>query len=263
MHRKHLCYVALFILPIAVGMIAGMIAQPARPTLAGFTPTFTPIPPQPTPTPLPPTPTPLPPTPTPPPPPPLTPTPLPTKTITLTPLPTFTPTATRTPTPTATPAPKIVVEKQVVPGTVNPGDRVQITIVICNRGAGAATNVVMEDTLPDFLVILGVQTTAGIPSVRGQTVTVRIDTIDPGECVTVTIDAQVRVDTLPGTAITNIAVVRYKGGISEGRFPAPTPTPVPMLPETGKPVGEDTALGWFILLGLFALAAGLYLQKRR
>jgi uncharacterized repeat protein (TIGR01451 family) len=256
MRRNHL---SIFIMLVAVVMIAGMMARPTQPTLAGFTPTFTPVPP--TPTPMPPTPTPPPPTPTPPPPPPPTPTPLPTKTPT--PRPTFTPTATRTPTATATPAPKIVVEKQVVPGTVNPGDRVQITIVICNRGAAMATSVVMEDTLPDFLAILSLRTTAGIPSILGQTVTVRIGTLAPGECVTVTIEAQVRTDTPPGTAITNIAVVRYNGGTSEGRFPAPTPTPAPLLPETGEPVGGNIVIGWFILLGLLVLAAGLYLRKRR
>jgi|GEM_PF-1047675 len=257
-------FLALLILLMAVGIITGMLAWPVQPTMAGFTPTFTPVPP--TPTPVPPTPTPVPPTPTPPPPPPPTPTPAPpieTPTITPTPRPTFTPTATRTPTPTATPEPKIVVEKQVVPGTVNPGDRVQMTIIICNRGTAAANNVVMEDTLPEFLAILSVRTTAGIPSVRGQTVTVRIGTLEPGKCVTITIDAQVRANTPPGTAITNIAVVRYDGKISEGRFPAPTPTPVPLLPETGQPVSENMALGWFILLGLFALATGLYLRNRR
>ena len=252
MRRK---FLALFILLTAGGMIAGMLAGPVRPTLAGFTPTFTPEPPTATPTPVPPTATPT--SPPPPPPPPPTETP----TITPTPRPTFTPTATRTPTPTATPAPNIVVEKRVVPGTVNPGDRVQITIVICNQGAGVATNVVMEDTLPDFLVILGVQTTAGIPSVHGQTVTVRIGTMKPGECITVTIDAQVRADTPPGTAIVNIAVVRHDGGISEGRFPTPTPTPLPPLPEAGRPERGSMAPVWLILLGLLALAAGVYLRR--
>ena len=262
MRRK---FLALFILLTVGGIIAGMLAGPVRPTLAGFTPTFTPEPPTATPTPVPPTATftPVPPTATPtsPPPPPPPPPPTETPTITPTPRPTFTPTATRTPTPTATPAPHIVVEKRVVPGTVNPGERVQITIVICNRGAGVATNVVMEDTLPDFLVVLGVQTTAGIPTVHGQTVTVRIGTMKPGECVTVTIDAQVRADTPSGTAITNIAVVRYDGGTSEGRFPTPTPTPLPPLPEAGRPDRGSTSV-WLFLLGLLALTAGMCFRRR-
>jgi len=64
MRRK---FLALFILLTAGGMIAGMLAGPVRPTLAGFTPTFTPEPPTATPTPVPPTATPTSPPPPPPP----------------------------------------------------------------------------------------------------------------------------------------------------------------------------------------------------
>lgn len=245
--------------------------------IAGFTPTFTPTEETPTETPTPtatatftptPTETPVPPPPPPPPPPPSTETPTASPTATL--RPTRTPTRGPSPTPwcvTATPeVPGVVVEKEVNPPTVSPGQDVRITIRVRNTGAQPASRLVVEDTLPAFLQILAVRSTRGIPAISGQTVRVSVGTLEPGGEVTVTIEARARADVPAGTAVENVAVVSYDGGQSTAPFPRPTPDrPIcPLVPEAGGTTHSPTwAWTWVLILpGVTLLVLGLAIRRK-
>ncbi len=242
--------------------------------VAGFTPTFTPTE---TPTTTPtatstPTPTA---TSVPPPPPPPPPSPPPTETPTASPTATLRPTRTPTrgpsPTPwcfTATPeVPGIVVEKEVNPSTVSPGQNVRITIRVRNTSTQPVSGLMVEDTLPAFLQILAARSTRGIPAISGQTVRVSVGTLEPGGEVTITIEARARADVPAGTGVENIAVASYDGGRSTGPFPLPTlDRPIcPLIPEAGE-ISHRLSCGGpagpLLLLGLALLVLGLAIRRR-
>ncbi|MGQ9468163.1 MAG: hypothetical protein ACUVSG_11090, partial [Anaerolineae bacterium] len=203
----------------------------------------------------------------PPPPPPPPPTETPTAPPTATLRPTRTPTRGPSPTPwcfTATPeTPGIVVEKGVNPPIISPGQDVQIAIRVRNTGTQPASHLIVEDTLPDFLQILAVHSTRGIPAISGQTVRVSVGTLEPGGQVTITIEARARADVPAGTAVANVAVASYDGGRSTGQFPQPTPErPIcPLVPETGQtsPIWVAALL---ILMALVSLATGIAARRR-
>ena len=256
---KSLTVPTLLLALLAMG--AGFAATPALRVAAGFTPTPTPTPthtPTPTATPV-----------TPPPPPPPTPTTVPTETPTPTetetPGPTPTPwcyTVTPGPPPTATPAhaPRLVIEVQGHPDPVNPGDRVEIIITVSNVGTAPATHVVLRDRVEDYLLPIAIHTTRGIPTLDGQTITVVIGTMDPGDRAVITIEAEARDDTAPNTPLHHITTVTYDGGSGQGEYP-PTPPPptldrpiCPFLPESGRGDG-GTSLA--LLVAALLLAAVL------
>ncbi len=250
---------ALLVAVLATG--AWFAATPTLRVAAGFTPTPTPSP---TPTPTP-TRTPAPPPPPPPPPP----TPIPTETPVppevATSGPTATPwcyTVTPGPPPTATPAhaPRLVVEVQGHPDPVDPGDRVEIVITVSNVGNAPAANAVLHDRLEDYLLPLAIHATRGLPTLDGQSITVVIGTMDPGDRVVITIEAEVRSDTAPGTALHDIATITYDSGSAQGEYP-PTPPPptldrpiCPFLPESG---GGDGGTPLVPLIAALLLAAVL------
>lgn len=251
---------------VALVLIGGLLLWGAGvrdSAIAGFTPTFTPTETStatPTATP---TETPVPPPPPPPPPPP---TETPTAPPTATPRPTRTPTRGPSPTPwcfTATPEiPGIVVEKWVSSPTVSPGQDVRITIQVRNTGTQPASHLVVEDTLPDFLQILAVRPTRGIPAISGQTVRVSVGTLEPGSQVTITIEARARADVPAGTAVENIAAASYDGGRSTGPFPQPTSErPIcPLAPEAGRTSSIWTA-ALLILMALVSMAVGIAARR--
>jgi fimbrial isopeptide formation D2 family protein len=86
----------------------------------------------------------------------------------------------------------LAIDKQVDPPTVQVGDIVTFVLVVTHAaGGGRADDVVIEDTLPDFLELLEAGTSWGDVTTSGNTVQVTIDRLFPGDVVTVTIRARV------------------------------------------------------------------------
>lgn len=136
----------------------------------------------------------------------------------------------------------------------------EIVITVSNVGNAPATNVVLHDRLEAYLLPLAIHATRGLPTLDGQAVTVVIGTMDPGDRVVITIEAEVRSGTAPGTALRDIATVTYDGGSAQGEYP-PTPPPptldrpiCPFLPESG---GEDGGAPLGLLATALLLAAAI------
>ncbi|MFW5691415.1 MAG: hypothetical protein ACOCXZ_02830, partial [Chloroflexota bacterium] len=112
-------------------------------------------------------------------------------------------------------------------------------IVASNTGGAPGTDVVISDTLPASMRVDRVETDRGTVAVNGQTVTVNVGTLNPGESVEVNIYAEVV--TLPDDLLlSNTAVVTGTGSdgatVTESivaQFPVVTE-----LPATGE------ARGW-------------------
>jgi uncharacterized repeat protein (TIGR01451 family) len=275
----------LFVVGLA---LIGAGALPGNPhaVLAGpamlVTETSTAEPPTPTNTPLPPTNTPLP-APTNTPTSISTPGPGPDATPTNTPAPPEPPdsgrpdpTATPVPTasPTLTPAPSDVADpaitKTVDRSTVQVGDQVTFTLTVTNLGNSTASDVVVRDTLPDFLSLTGISTSRGDYSVDGQTVTVYIGDLAPQEVVTIRLTATVTATANPPDNINTATVVSSSPTDDPNNNsssvaidvvqPAPTPAPPVTLPVTSTP---NSGAPWLIGLGLLLIAASLLFRQRR
>ncbi len=106
--------------------------------------------------------------------------------------------------PVTCPGPELEIGKSSgAPSTgVAPGESFTYTIVVDNTGGGAATGVVVSDTIPTGLDITG--TSAGC-SVSGQTVTCQLGTLAAGASATVTITVRATEAACP--MVTNRATV--------------------------------------------------------
>jgi hypothetical protein len=156
----------------------------------------------------------------------------------------------------------------------NPAINQQIEFVLTithREGGGWADDVVIEDTLPPFLALIGAETSWGDLTTSGNTVRVTIDQLFPGDVVVVRIYARVlsevappdNINTATVTTITRevttgnntdnaTLVVRQPSGGSDDEEPTPLPqepevvptstpetpqpTPVPPTPTPAPPV---------------------------
>jgi uncharacterized repeat protein (TIGR01451 family) len=150
------------------------------------------------------------------------------------------------------------------------------TITVGNKGSVVARDVVVIDTIPSYLDIIGVTTTRGETSIEGQTVTVTIGSLAPGELVTIHIKTRINALALPGVGY-NTATVVSRGDsdptnntstvtfiiIVDSPPPAPTPVVVPPeLPKTGAPNEGTGSLPLLVILGVLMIAAGLTIRRR-
>jgi uncharacterized repeat protein (TIGR01451 family) len=190
------------------------------------------------------------------------------------------PDSTATATPQRVPAPgapRLRISKSSSASEGVPGDFVTFTLTARNDGGSAAQNVTISDSVPDFLEIYNVKTTKGVASNSGQTVSVRLDSLEPGESVEVTILVRIRDDARPQDG-TNIGVVEEQGGervtservritvllnttatalAATGTPLAATPTVVPAaLPATGQDSPDLQSLVLFFAVGLMILSIG-------
>lgn len=220
----------------------------------------TPTPPPPTAT-LEPTLTPVPPTSTPPPEDtPRPDRPRPTATPTLTPVP-------PSPTPQAPGGPPAdpAISKSVSPGTARVGDSVEYTIVVTNLGGALAQGVTVNDSLPGFLRPTGVSTSKGEASLSGQSVSVNIGDLAPGETVTIVVSATVIAEATPPNN-RNLAVVSSTtpdGNPDNNEASVPLDTiGIPVtLPGTGDD-GRGLLPVAALLCGLALVAASLLVRRR-
>lgn len=219
----------------------------------------TPTPPPPTAT-LEPTLTPVPPTSTPPPEDtPRPDRPRPTATPTLTPVP-------PSPTPQAPGGPPAdpAISKSVSPGTARVGDSVEYTIVVTNLGGALAQGVTVNDSLPGFLRPTGVSTSKGEASLSGQSVSVNIGDLAPGETVTISVRATVVAPAVPpnNRNLATVTSTSPDSNPSNNQASVPLDTLAPVtLPNTSD-AGNRALMVAALLLGLVLVAASLGLHRR-
>ena len=171
------------------------------------------------------------------------------------------------PTPTPGVVSPIQAQKSVEPNTGSPGDTLTYTIDIQNLEDTPQENVVLRDTIPDFLEIIAVNTTKGTTAVNGQTVTVDIGTLEPNETVTITIQVRIRDSAQDGDTAINVAEVTVGPDGSTVTVPTnPVPVSVDQPPPAGLPdTGNAGNINIFLLLigfGFAILGSGLLIYSR-
>ncbi len=102
--------------------------------------------------------------------------------------------------------PKIT--KSVSPSEGKTGETLTYTMVVTNSGSGAATNVVVTDTISSYLDISSVTTTKGTATFSGRTATFTIGSVSVGETVTLKITAKVNASATVSVDIPNFAVLK-------------------------------------------------------
>jgi hypothetical protein len=100
-------------------------------------------------------------------------------------------------------------------------------ISVSNIGSTAGTNVVVTDTLPAGLRLASVSISGGTSTSAGQTVSVTINSIAPGQTITFSIFT----DVIGSTNITNTACV---GDPANGGSNCATASLIQTLPATGE-----------------------------
>jgi uncharacterized repeat protein (TIGR01451 family) len=102
------------------------------------------------------------------------------------------------PIPPALSPPDIVVEKTVDHAVALPGEHVQYTLMVRNRGPQTAHDVIVTDDVPDALEVIDLWASKGAVVLQGQRVIAYPATMEPGEVVSIGITARVRVDAPAG-----------------------------------------------------------------
>ncbi len=144
--------------------------------------------------------------------------------------------------PTPTPDFDLPITKAVSPSNALPGDTVTFSINVTNDQPQAQTNVVLTDSVVNFLEVVAASSSKGTASFSGQTVRADVGTLASGESVTLTITTRVRADTAAGTIGQNVAFVNTASGSSSSSnvvtvtiggdgTPTPSPTPLPVGPK--------------------------------
>ena len=135
------------------------------------------------------------------------------------------------------------------------------TITVRNGWTEDMPNVVLQDEVPDTLVIDSASTDRGVADVSGQLVTVSAGTLGSGESVTVTLYTTTRDSApSPGT-ITNTACAVYDGGSQEcGSGEVSVGPGVGGLPDTGLRTNSIAGKGIPGFLGIALVGALLLLM---
>ena len=143
------------------------------------------------------------------------------------------------------------------PGEVGvTGETLDWSITVTNQGDAAGENVVITDTLIDALAPENVTTTKGTTNISGQTVTVNIGTLNPGETVNITITTTV----LEGVQVDNTACLTANG-VDQLCTQAGAGV-VSALPATGEtPWWRSWVVAALSLLGI-GVAAGVVVKRR-
>lgn len=178
-------------------------------------------------------------------------------------MPTETPTISATARPTATPGngsggdPGVAdpyITKRANLEQVQVGDFVEFTLTVGNTGSAAATDVVVTDPIPGFLTVYNATTTRGLISVSGNTVTIEIGTVEPGEIITIVIRTRVNQQVAPPDNRNTATLSTTSSGDDPSNnassaslitSAAPTATPTPSSVPTAPPAepGAPTATG--------------------
>ncbi len=152
--------------------------------------------------------------------------------------------------------PQIIDEPYIIkvgnPPVAPPGSEITYTIRVINPTDETATDMVIQDVMPDIIEILDASATDGDLEIEGQNITLSLDELGAGERVTLTIDARVSDDDEAVEAIINTACVTSSSNPSPNcavmSFLA-----VDVLPNTGQTTWLMVILRWSIVLGISTL----------
>ena len=183
---------------------------------------------------------------------------------TATPTPTAAPSLTPTAALPGAPIPDPAISKSVSPPTAVAGDTVTYTILVTNLGGAPATGVVVEDTLPSFLVPSEATISRGQVSVSGQLVRAEIGDLAPGETVELRVTARV-IAPAAAPENRNLATVSSTSpdanpDNNQASVPVDAAGPV-SLPNTGE--AERSPLPLLVAALGLALILGSTLMRRR
>jgi len=137
-------------------------------------------------------------------------------------------------TPTPGPAPDLVIEKRSDPVETYPGGEVTFFIVVTNQGDLAAADVLVTDTIHEYLEILEASTSQGTVSIDGQSISVDVGVVGPGFTVEIAIRVRVREDVPVPSDIENVAVVRSPNSDDRSSSVTVRVSTLLTLPEAGK-----------------------------
>ncbi|MDW8300500.1 MAG: hypothetical protein RML95_14310, partial [Anaerolineae bacterium] len=158
-----------------------------------------------------------------------------------------------------------VIVKLVEPRLALPGELVVYTLTVTNPSSVPASGIVVSDTVPSVLQIIGATTTQGTFTISGQVVIFDVGVVNPGQTVVLTVQARLRDDAPAPSDVTNTGELRHRTGnpkvssatlrVTRGRLPA-----------TGLPPAEPINLGealLLLLLGFSLVFGGALLWLRR
>ncbi len=158
-----------------------------------------------------------------------------------------------------------VIVKLVDPALALPGEIVTYTLTVTNPSNAPASGVIVSDTVPSVLEIIGATTTQGTFTVSGQVVIFDVGTVNPGQTVILTVSARLRADAPAPSDVTNTGELRHQTGnpkvssatlrVTRGRLPATGLPPA-------EPLKVSEALGW-LLVGMLSILGGVWLWLRR
>jgi len=126
------------------------------------------------------------------------------------------------------------------------GEQVEWMFTVTNIGAAAGNNIVISDTMPPELQILSVQLTVGTYTISGQTITVNIPTLAPGESINFS------VVTLVLVGAEDIENTAYLSADNLDGTRSATGRVAVILPQTGE-------TPWWRNIVLAAMASGMLL----
>jgi uncharacterized repeat protein (TIGR01451 family) len=136
------------------------------------------------------------------------------------------------------------------------GEAVTYTVVVSNPHSQAIDNVVVIDPVPAIFDVVNVRTARGASTVSGQTVTVTIGTLQPGEQVTITIETR-------GNAAAQAGPVCNTATAGSARAEGCVTLLPTQLPATGgRPVQNSLILWVAAVIGSVALGGAAFGWKR-
>lgn len=144
-----------------------------------------------------------------------------------------------------------------------PGETIIWTITARNTSAAAVANVSITDTIPSMVEVQQVTASRGSVTRSGNTYTLALDILQPGETVTITIAARLPGDLVPPYLITNSATL-LSGGTSLGSADS-TIISAQRLAETGESPydGMVVVLGVMLISGGVLALSGIALWRRK
>jgi uncharacterized repeat protein (TIGR01451 family) len=100
-----------------------------------------------------------------------------------------------------------VIVKHGHPSDALPGEAVDFSLQVSNQGTDAAVDVVVTDEVPEQFEILSVETTQGVVTIQGQTVTVEVGVVGEGFAVDIVIHTRVKEDVATPVQVENLAIL--------------------------------------------------------
>jgi uncharacterized repeat protein (TIGR01451 family) len=157
---------------------------------------------------------------------------------------------------TSQPTPVVIIEdpfitKNVNPPFVQPGELVTWTIIVTNPGTLPATNITVNDNMPNEVEVLTVSATAGTISFSGQAVSFNIATLVGGQSVTITINTRVRSSVASPFTIINTA------SVTNAENPTARSTQASLFSPTSLPQTGETPWWRLPLLAVISAALGI------